>query len=334
MNVRLGSPLPRTWDSAAGWIAAVQRHGFRAAYWPLGDDADAETVDAYAAAAASADVVIAEIGAWNNPLSPDERTRATALKLCKRRLELADRVGARCCVNIAGSRADSWYAPHPDDLSRETFALIVDTVREIVDAVEPQRTFYSLEPMPWSPPDSPDSYLELIGAVERRQFGVHLDPVNLVNSPAKYYDDAGLLRDCFAKLGPHIKSCHAKDVTLANELTVHLAEVRRHVGVDAQRPRAARVVVVGVHEHVVDRAGGAGEQGHAPEEARQPPHVLILKVGPGRPLVYADREHRRHAAPVLRDPEAHAAVARRVLVGDVRRVDGDRVDDVGVGGAP
>jgi hypothetical protein len=246
MNVRLGSPLPQTWDSAAGWIAAVQRHGFRAAYWPLGDDADVETVD----------------------------------------------------------------------------------------AGEPQRTFYSLEPMPWSRTDSPDSYLELIGTVERRQFGVHLDPVNLFNSPAKYYDDAGLLRDCFAKLGPQIKSCHAKDVTLANELTVHLAEVRRHVGVDAQRPRAARVVVVGVHEHVVDRAGRAGEQGHAPEEARQPPHVLILEVGPRRPLVDADRQHRRHGAPVLRDPEAHAVVARRVPVGDVRRVDGNWVDDIGVGGAP
>jgi sugar phosphate isomerase/epimerase len=202
----------------------VQSHGFRAAYWPLGDDADADTVRAYADAASSADIVIAEIGAWSNPLSPDEPTRAAALELCKRRLELADRVGARCCVNIAGSRADTWDAPHPENLSRETFALIVDTVREIVDAVAPRRTFYSLEPMPWSLPDSPDSYLELIGAIERPQFAVHLDPVNLVNSPAKFYDNAGLLRDCFAKLGPHIKSCHAKDITLANELTVHLAE--------------------------------------------------------------------------------------------------------------
>jgi sugar phosphate isomerase/epimerase len=109
MNVRLGPPLLQTWDSAAGWIAAVQRHGFRAAYWPLG--ADAETVDAYAAAAASADVVIAEIGAWSNPLSPDERTRATALELCKRRLELADRVRTRCCVNIARSRGERARAP-------------------------------------------------------------------------------------------------------------------------------------------------------------------------------------------------------------------------------
>jgi sugar phosphate isomerase/epimerase len=228
--VRLGSPLPQTWDSPAGWIAAVQRRRFRAAYWPLGDDADAATVSAYADAAGSADIVIAEIGAWSNPISPDERTRAAALELCKRRLELADRIGARCCVNIAGSRADTWDAPHPDNLSPETFALIVDTVREIIDAVEPQRTFYSLEPMPWCLPDSPDSYLALLAAVKRRQFGVHLDPVNLVNSPARFYDNAGLLRECFAKLGPHIKSCHAKDVTLANELTVHLAEVRPGLG--------------------------------------------------------------------------------------------------------
>ncbi|MEO8688584.1 MAG: TIM barrel protein [Solirubrobacteraceae bacterium] len=222
--MRLGSPLPQTWDSPDGWIAAVQRHGFRAAYWPLGDDADADTVRAYADAAAAADIVIAEIGAWSNPLSPDAPTRAAALELCKRRLELADRVGARCCVNIAGSRAETWDGPHPENLSRETFALIVDSVREIVDAVDPRRTFYSLEPLPWALPDSADSYLELLGAIDRRQFAVHLDPVNLVNSPARYYDNAGLLRDCFAKLGPHIKCCHAKDVTLANELTVHLAE--------------------------------------------------------------------------------------------------------------
>ena len=222
--MRLGAPLTQTWDSPNGWVAAVQDHGFRAAYWPLGDDADADTVDAYADAAAAADIVIAEVGAWSNPLSPDEATRAEALEICKRRLEVADRVGARCCVNIAGSLAESWMAPHPENLSRETFVLIVDSVREIIDAVEPQRTFYSLEPMPWTLPDSVDSYLELMGAIDRRQFAVHLDPTNLINSPAKFYDNAGLLRECFVKLGPHIKCCHAKDITLANELTVHLAE--------------------------------------------------------------------------------------------------------------
>ena len=222
--MRLGSPLPSTWDSPAGWVATVQRHGFRAAYWPLGDDTDADTVAAYADAAAAADIVIAEIGAWSNPLSPDAATRSAAIELSKRRLELADRVGARCCVNLAGTLADTWDGPHPDNLSRETFALIVDTVREIIDAVEPRRTYYTLEPMPWSLPDSADSYLELMGAIDRPRFAVHFDPTNLINNPAKFYDNAGLLRECFAKLGPHIRCCHAKDITLANQLTVHLAE--------------------------------------------------------------------------------------------------------------
>jgi sugar phosphate isomerase/epimerase len=225
--MRLGSPLPQTWNSPDGWIATLRAQGFRTAYWPLPDDAGDDDVRAYAEAAQAAGVSIAEIGAWSNPLSPDDATRAAAVEYCKARLSLADRVGARCCVNIAGSRSTtSWDGPHPAALSRDTFALIVDTTRDIIDAVDPQRTAYTLEPMPWSLPDSPDSYLDLLGAIDRPAFAVHLDPVNFINSPAKLYDNAGLLRECFAKLGPHIRSVHAKDIALRNELTVHLAEVR------------------------------------------------------------------------------------------------------------
>jgi sugar phosphate isomerase/epimerase len=222
--MRLGSPLPRDWDSPAGWIEALRRHGFRTAFWPLDDAAGPEEVRAYADAADAAGVVIAEVGAWSNPLSPDDAMRADAVELNKRRLAVADEVGARCCVNIAGTRAQTWDGPHPENLGDETFALIVDTVREIIDAVDPVRTHYTLEPMPWSLPDSPDAYLALLRAIDRPRFAVHLDPVNFINTPAKYYDNAGLLRECFAKLGPHIRSVHAKDITLENRLTVHLSE--------------------------------------------------------------------------------------------------------------
>jgi sugar phosphate isomerase/epimerase len=229
--VRLGSPLSQTWDSPEEWIATLRRLRFRAAYWPLGDDADDATVDAYAAAARAAGIVIAEVGAWHaNPISPDGATRARGRELCIARLALAERVGARCCVNVAGSRGETWDGPHPDNLSPDTFALIVDSVREILDAVDPQRTYYTLEPMPWTLPDSPDSYLELLRAIDRPRFAVHLDPVNLINSPARYYDNAGLVRECFAKLGQHIRSVHAKDVVLEPELTVRLREVRPGLG--------------------------------------------------------------------------------------------------------
>jgi sugar phosphate isomerase/epimerase len=223
--MRLGSPLPQTWDSPEEWVQTLRAHGLRAAYWP--EDAD----ETYAEAARAAEIVIAEIGAWQvNPISRDDAERAQAIAYCQQRLELAERVGARCCVNVAGSRGEAWDAPHPDNLSADTFALIVDTVRDILGAVQPERTYFTLEPMPWTLPDSPDGYLALLRAIDRPRFAVHLDPVNFVNTPAKLYDNAALLRECFAKLGPHVRSVHAKDIVLEPRLTVHLQEVRPGLG--------------------------------------------------------------------------------------------------------
>ena len=38
------------------------------------------------------------------------------------------------------------------------------------------------------------------------------------------------LRECFAKLGKWIVSCHAKDILMSDQLTVHLQEVRPGLG--------------------------------------------------------------------------------------------------------
>lgn len=228
--MRLGGPLFGDCSDPDRWVSMLRKHGYTAAYCPLKDDASGEQVRAYAEAAAGADIVIAEVGAWSNPMSPDEQTRRLALEKCRHQLALAEQIGARCCVNIAGSCSQQWDGPHADNLTPATFDRIVDTVRSIIDAVNPTRTFYTLETMPWMYPDSPESYLQLIRAVDRRQFAVHLDPVNLVCSPQRYYNNAALLRECFAKLGPHIKSCHAKDISLSGKLTVHLDEVRPGLG--------------------------------------------------------------------------------------------------------
>lgn len=237
--MRLGGPISAADDDPNEWVAALRAAGYAAAYCPVGDDADEDVVGAYRQAAKAADIVIAEVGAWSNPISPNENVRQASVAQCQRRLALAEQIGARCCVNIAGSRCEQederptspgWSWPHPDNLSADTFAMIVDSVREIIDAVKPERTAYTLETMPWVFPDSADSYLRLIEAIDRPAFGVHLDPVNLVNCPQRYYDSTALLRECFAKLGPHIKSCHAKDIALETQLTVHLNEVRPGVG--------------------------------------------------------------------------------------------------------
>lgn len=228
--MRLGGPVFGKLEDPQLWAAAVKAAGYRAAYCPISPAADDATVRAFAQAASDQDLVIAETGAWSNPISRDEAERAKAVRLCIEQLTLAERVGARCCVNIAGSRGAKWDGPDADNYSPDTFDLIVETVRRIIDAVKPTRTVYSLETMPWAPPDSAQSYLKLVHAIDRKGFGVHLDPVNLVNSPRRYYQNAAMLRDCFAALGPWIRSCHAKDIRLDTRLTVHLDEVRPGLG--------------------------------------------------------------------------------------------------------
>ncbi len=223
--MRLGGPLAHDGHDAPSWVAELRRLGYSAAFWPLDGKAGDADVRAYVEAAQRAGIIIAEVGAWSNPLSPDEPTRRAALALCQERLATADRVGARCCVNIAGSRGAQWDGPHPANLTAETFDLIVESVRAIVDAVRPTRTTYALETMPWMYPDSAASYLDLIRAIDRPRFAVHLDPVNLICSPQRYFASGDLIRECFRLLGPHIVSCHAKDIALSGKLTVHLDEV-------------------------------------------------------------------------------------------------------------
>jgi sugar phosphate isomerase/epimerase len=228
--LRLGGPTFEKFDSPDTWVNAIKKLGYNAAYCPVGAGEKDDLVSAYARAAKKADIIIAEVGAWSNPISPDEKTRRAALAKCRRQLALADRIGANCCVNISGSRGKLWAGPSPENLTEETFDMIVETTRAIIDDVKPTRTYFTLEMMPWAYPDSPDSYLRLLKAIDRRRFAVHLDPVNLVCSPQRYFKNGQLIRECFRKLGPYIKSCHAKDILMSTKLTTHLDEVRPGLG--------------------------------------------------------------------------------------------------------
>jgi len=220
-KVRLGGPVFEKYNSPEEWVTALKKLGYRAAYCPVAPGADATLIKAYQTAAAKNDIVIAEVGAWSNPIDPDQEKAGKAIQKCIDSLALADEIGANCCVNVSGSRNPKhWAGPHKDNLTNATFDLIVETTRKIIDAVKTKHTYFTLECMPWAYPDSADSYLKLIKAIDRRQFGVHLDPMNLINSPKIYFRNGEMIRDCFRKLGSQIKSCHAKDITLREDNAV------------------------------------------------------------------------------------------------------------------
>jgi len=228
--LRLGGPTFGKYDDPDAWVKVLKKLRYQAAYCPVGPGERDDVVSAYASAAKKANIIIGEVGAWSNPISPDEKTRQAALTKCREQLALADRIGARCCVNISGSRGKQWAGHHPDNLTEATFDMIVETVRSIIDHVKPTRTYFTLETMRWAYPDSPDSYFRLIKAIARKRFAAHLDPVNLVCSPQRYFNNGPLIRECFQKLGPYIKSCHAKVILLRPNLTTHLDEVRPGLG--------------------------------------------------------------------------------------------------------
>ena len=173
--MRFGGFIFKKWNTPEEWAQAALEAGYSAVYFPVDYTADQKVIDGYKNAAEAADLVICEIGVWNNVLERDAAKREAAISRAIHQLELADYVGANCCVNIAGSYSDQWDGPHKDNLTQKAFDEIVSTTQRIIDAVNPQRTAYSLEPMPWMYPDTADSYLRLIEAIDRKGFAAHLD---------------------------------------------------------------------------------------------------------------------------------------------------------------
>lgn len=229
--LRLGAPVSVPSGDPEELARAHRAKGYRAAYCPDIRLDDGERIRATVEAFARHDVVIAEVGRWVNLLDADPATRGKNLATVTDGLALAEAVGARCCVDIAGSfSTTSWFGPHPENLSQRFFDAAVENARAIIDAVKPTRTTFCYEMMAWSLPDSPDACLRLLKAVDRKGFAVHLDPCNLVNSPERYYRSSDLVRECYAKLGPHVVSVHAKDLDWQVEMAVHFKEVRVGLG--------------------------------------------------------------------------------------------------------
>jgi sugar phosphate isomerase/epimerase len=229
--MRLGISLDIGSDDPDEIAHAYVSNGYGAAVCPPVTLNQPERMRAIREAFARHEVLLAEVGVWNNMLDTDLQRRNANIQVNIDRLALAEELGARCCVNIAGSfHPTVWDGPHPNNLSDEAYEITVENARRVIDAVRPQRAYYCLETMPWVIPDSPDSYIKLIEAVDRPMFGVHLDPVNMINCPARFYDNAGFLQECFSKLGKWIISCHGKDIVLADRLTVHLDEARPGAG--------------------------------------------------------------------------------------------------------
>ena len=224
--MRIGGAIEKAYKDPEEWVRYAKDLRYSAVLSPVDSSSDSATRQEYLKAAKENDLLIAEVGVWRNCLSKNDEDRRKAMDYAKAQLALAEELGAACCVNIIGSSSETaWDGFAAGNYEEDFYAMAVDSVREIIDAVNPERTFYSIEPMPWVLPDSPEQYLKLIKDVDRKGFAVHLDFVNMINCPERYCRSTRFIQHCFDLLGPYIRSIHAKDVMMEQAYTTLIHEV-------------------------------------------------------------------------------------------------------------
>ena len=226
--MRLGGPVFDDHSDPEQFAKAHVNKGYRAAFVPNGlMAAQTDRIRAYRDALAAHDVVLAEVGAWCNPLSKDENTAKEAFEHIVERLTLADELGACTCVNIIGSgHPNHWYGPDGTNFTEAFFDCAVDIYRKVIDAVKPKNTKMSFELMPYCFLDSAGEYARFLKAVDRKEAAVHFDPANMINCPRLFYDNAAFFKDAIELLGSRIVSIHLKDLVLhADPPAVHFEEV-------------------------------------------------------------------------------------------------------------
>ena len=207
------------------WAQKHKSLGLGAVVFPVSCDESDSKVREYKKAADEAGLVIAEVGVWRNVLSPDSSQRKKNLDYAVRQLAMADEIGAKCAVNIAGTAyGPVWDGGYAGNFSKEAWDDTVKSIRFIIDEVKPGNTKYAIETMPWMVPTGPDEYLRLMEDVSRDEFGIHLDIVNMINCPQRYFFNTEFIDEVFEKLGKGCLSCHIKNVHLRPEYTFQLLE--------------------------------------------------------------------------------------------------------------
>ncbi|MBP5305118.1 MAG: sugar phosphate isomerase/epimerase [Lachnospiraceae bacterium] len=222
--MRLGTSSPLAHTSPLEWANNQVKLGCSTVVFPVQSNETQERIDAYKKAANDAGLTIAEVGIWKNALARDEGERRKNLDYCVEQLRLADYIGAGCAVNVAGAFGPIWDGGYKENYSRDAFNKIVSMVREIIDRADPKNTYFTLEPMPWMIPTGPRQYLELINAVDRDRFAVHIDIFNMISSAERYFFADEFIEECLDLLGKYVKSCHIKDVHLDRRYTLRLEE--------------------------------------------------------------------------------------------------------------
>ena len=210
--------------------ALARKHrekGFRAAYAPQVSVKDNQRIRDIRKAFEAEKVILAEVQCWVNLLDPDPAKAKANRERVTESLAVADEIGARCALDTVGSfRRESPNHHDPRNFSEAAFEAAVDIAREIIDSAKPKAAVFAYEVLSMHIVDSPEAIARLVEAVDRKQFGVHMDLANFINSPRAYWNNGAIIRKAVSLFGDRIVSAHAKDIQMEDACdNIRLREV-------------------------------------------------------------------------------------------------------------
>ena len=189
----------------------------------------------------AAGLAVAQANGWYECLvNPDEAVRSEGVRGLQALCRWGRLLGAETIYVRPGSlnpRGHWW--PHPGNHTADTFARLVDSLRQVCPVAEREGVVLAAEGHVLSPLDTPRRVADLIEIVASPALKFNVDVVNFIGTVHDAHDPRGVTHELFDVLGTHTVAAHAKDCAL-----------QRWAGRPHRRGRARR-------RHAGSRAGAA-----------------------------------------------------------------------------
>jgi sugar phosphate isomerase/epimerase len=178
-------------------------------------------------------IAIAALAGYRNLVAPDQGRRRENLDFLARCLELAPRLGTSVVATETGTRnPESDWRPHPDNRTKETWALLDEAVVELVEVAERHGSMLALEATVNNVLGTSAGLEGLLERFPSPHLQVVLDPYNYV-SQHLLAAQARVTRDFLDRFEHRFVLAHLKDV---GEQGAGVSTVEFGTGVFPQEP--------------------------------------------------------------------------------------------------
>jgi sugar phosphate isomerase/epimerase len=139
--------------------------------------------------------------------------------------KIAAALNAHCFLIRPGSRnpQGSW-TPHRDNHTSEAWALLIDTLRNIVPDLEKHGVMAVMETHVVSILKDPETSRKMVDEIDSPSLRLVMDYVNHFETLSQVYDSRTRLDHIFSEVGTTSPVMHIKDIAIGSGLVVHLDE--------------------------------------------------------------------------------------------------------------